>query len=154
MDCCSWEHPEVRQPESIYLSILEVNHLDFRPGCLESFSPDGLVCEVEGELEDVCLGEDLFVGVQSVTAQLDGSLCRGPPWPNPQGSSRAAALCKSRGSFLSKSMSHHTCWVSLHLEHVEVEEDLVARSGVDEPMTLEGPVTLKKLTGQKSSELR
>ena len=97
MDCCSWEHPEVRQPESIYLSILEVNHLDFRPGCLESFSPDGLVCEVEGELEDVCLGEDLFVGVQSVTAQLDGSLCCGPPWPNPQGSSRAASLCKQSG---------------------------------------------------------
>ena len=69
-------------------------------------------------------------------------------------SHRSICPRKSRGSFLSKSMSHHTCWVSLHLEHVEVEEDLVARSGVDEPMTLEGPVTLKKITGQKSSELR
>ena len=69
-------------------------------------------------------------------------------------SHRSICPRKIRGSFPSKWMSHHTCWVSLHLEHVEVEEDLVARSGVDEPMTLEGPVTLKKLTGQKSSELR
>ena len=97
-----------------------------------------------------------------------GSVCRSPechrtarweslPWSamaKLSGQQPGNRALQGRGSFLSKSMSHHTCWVSLHLEHVEVEEDLVARSGVDEPMTLEGPVTLKKLTGQKSSELR
>ena len=68
------------------------NNLYLCPGGLEPFSPHGLVREVEGELEEVGLGEDLLVGVQSVSTQLYRGLGCRLPRPDSESCCWAASL--------------------------------------------------------------